>query len=168
MDSVTSPALGHLGCVERSLHPPAAHTAFVGMDSVKSRCWRALMHRAWLSPLLRVAAAAHRDAGGAPALCDSQTCFGGSKTRSTAAHPMDPHARSIPCTPPSCSGRAMRVTRTQGIFSYDNFYPFLFLSLQRAVPMLKNFLVSEQADFPSLQKQQMEGNKHFSSGEVEV
>lgn len=34
--------------------------------------------------------------------------------------------------------------------------------------MLKNFLVSEQAHFPSLQKQQMEGNKHFSAGEVEV
>lgn len=62
----------------------------------------------------------------------------------------------------------MRVTRMQGIFRYDNFCPLLFLHLQRAVPMLKNFLVSEQAHFSSLQKQQMEGNKHFSAGEVEV
>lgn len=65
-------------------------------------------------------------------------------------------------------GWAVRVTRRLGIFRYDNFCPLLFLHLQRAVPMLKNFLVSEQADFPSLRKQQMEGNKHFSSGEADV
>lgn len=55
----------------------------------------------------------------------------------------------------------------QGIFRYDNLCMLLFLRLQLAVQMLKNFLVSEQADFPSLQRQQMEGNKHFSA-EVEV
>lgn len=56
----------------------------------------------------------------------------------------------------------------QGIFRYDNLCMLLFLRLQLAVQMLKNFLVSEQADFPFLQRQQMEGNKHFSAEEVEV
>lgn len=53
----------------------------------------------------------------------------------------------------------MCVTSMQGIFRYDNLCMLLFLCLQLAVQMLKNFLVSKQADFPSLQRQQMEGNK---------
>lgn len=59
------------------------------------------------------------------------------------------------------------MTGKQDIFRYDNLCMLLFLHFQLAVQMLKNFLVSEQADFPSLQRQQMEGNKHFSAEEVE-
>lgn len=58
-------------------------------------------------------------------------------------------------------GWVIRVTGMRDIFRYDYLCVLLFLHSQLAVEMLKNFLVSEQADFPSQQKQQMEGNKHF-------
>lgn len=65
-------------------------------------------------------------------------------------------------------GWVIRVTGMRDIFRYDYLCMLLFLHSQLAVEMLKNFLVSEQADFPSQQKQQMEENKHFPAEGAEV
>lgn len=65
-------------------------------------------------------------------------------------------------------GWAIRVTGMRDIFGYDYLCMLLFLHSQLAVEMLKNFLVSEQADFSSQQKQQMEGNKHFPAEGAEA
>lgn len=52
-------------------------------------------------------------------------------------------------TEESLQGWVIRVTGMQDIFRYDYLCMLLFLHSQLAVQMLKNFLVSEQADFPS-------------------
>lgn len=92
VDNVTSPPASHLTCpgmFGEVFAPPAAHTAFVGLGLVKSVSEGSDAQGLPFTSL-RVAAAVHRDAGGATAPCDTKTCFGGSKTRSTAAHPHTP------------------------------------------------------------------------------